>query len=216
VPDDGAVSEPDRTVADFGRRLKELTAHAGFSVRELARAVDLPRSTVSDALGGKRLARQETVLAIVRACGGDEAEWRSAWAQVQLARAGSPPSTGPQPAVAPPASSKKRVWLVVTAVAMAVGVGFVVARMSDDPADAPCRPARRYDVVQGGNLLAADRTILVATQPGDVFYATQLDATPYTSRHYGNLVRTGQWGYVDAQKLAHGAPACLPASASPP
>ena len=47
--------------------------------------------------------------------------------------------------------------------------------------EAPCRPARRYEVFQSGNLLSGDRTIIVITQ---------FDATPFPSRHYGVLERT--------------------------
>src|SRR2546421_8690133 len=84
------MSEGDRAVDEFGASLKELTVRAGFSVRELARAVDMPRSTIADALSGRRLPRQETVLAIVRACAGDVEAWRDTWTRAELARRPNP------------------------------------------------------------------------------------------------------------------------------
>jgi hypothetical protein len=52
---------------------------AGLSYRVLARRTGRPRSTLNDALTGRRFPRLDTVLAIVRACAGDEAWWRARW-----------------------------------------------------------------------------------------------------------------------------------------
>jgi tetratricopeptide (TPR) repeat protein/transcriptional regulator with XRE-family HTH domain len=60
--------------------LEQLRLTAGLSLRDLERATGVPRSTLSDALAGRRIPRLETVLAVVRACGADENEWRGWWA----------------------------------------------------------------------------------------------------------------------------------------
>ncbi len=50
-----------------------------MTYRELSRRTGCARSTLNDALTGRRFPRLETVLAIVRACGGDAASWRRRW-----------------------------------------------------------------------------------------------------------------------------------------
>ncbi|MFD2417264.1 protein kinase domain-containing protein [Amycolatopsis pigmentata] len=49
------------------------------SLRALEKAAHVGRSTLSDALSGRRLPTVDVVLAIVRACGQDEDEWRERW-----------------------------------------------------------------------------------------------------------------------------------------
>jgi tetratricopeptide (TPR) repeat protein/transcriptional regulator with XRE-family HTH domain len=68
---------PDR---DFAADLQSVRLQAGLSVRELVRSCQIPRSTIADALSGRRFPRLETVLAIVRACGADPDPWRRRWA----------------------------------------------------------------------------------------------------------------------------------------
>ncbi len=221
---------PDSSLAEFAADLKELATRNGFSVRDLARATGVARSTVGDALQGRRLPRLDTVLAIVRACGAGDEPWRTRWTGIQLTRtpaatAPPPTETAPPPAAAPgdgeptdPVPATRRVSRIVLAVAAGIcalvlgGVGYAIARGTAHPAPAgpSCEPVRRYDVVQSGNLLDASHRIVTTTRPGDVFYAYALDASPYTARHFGLLERTGQQGYVDAAKLAHGTAACLP------
>jgi transcriptional regulator with XRE-family HTH domain len=59
--------------------LDELRLLAGLSYRDLARRTGCARSTLHDALTGRRFPRLETVLAIVRAGGGNVAGWRERW-----------------------------------------------------------------------------------------------------------------------------------------
>jgi transcriptional regulator with XRE-family HTH domain len=59
--------------------LDELRLLVGLTYRELARRTGCARSTLHDALTGRRFPRLDTVLAIVRACGGDVASWRERW-----------------------------------------------------------------------------------------------------------------------------------------
>lgn len=69
--------------------LRQLRAAAGKpSYRELARRAHYSSTTLSDAAGGRRLPSLEICLAYVRACNGDEDEWRARWHDVaaELAR----------------------------------------------------------------------------------------------------------------------------------
>jgi len=63
----------------LGIDLDELRLLVGLSYRELARRTGCARSTLHDALTGRRFPRLDTVLAIARACGGDTARWRLRW-----------------------------------------------------------------------------------------------------------------------------------------
>jgi transcriptional regulator with XRE-family HTH domain len=64
---------------ELGVDLDELRLLGGLSYRELARRTGCARSTLHDALTGRRFPRLDTVLAIARACGGDPARWRLRW-----------------------------------------------------------------------------------------------------------------------------------------
>ena len=68
--------------------LDELRLLVGLTYRELARRTGCARSTLNDALTGRRFPRLDTVLAIVAACGGDVASWRERW--VAAGRRGAP------------------------------------------------------------------------------------------------------------------------------
>jgi transcriptional regulator with XRE-family HTH domain len=59
--------------------LDELRLLVGLTYRELARRTGCARSTLNDALTGRRFPRLDTVLAIVAACGGDVPSWRERW-----------------------------------------------------------------------------------------------------------------------------------------
>lgn len=66
--------------ANLAAGLDELRRLVGLTYRELACRTGYARSTLHDALTGRRFPRLDTVLAIVRACGGDGAGWRERWA----------------------------------------------------------------------------------------------------------------------------------------
>lgn len=83
----------------FAGDLELLRLKAGLSLRELVRLTGIPRSTLSDALAGRRVPRLETVLAIVRACESDPDPWRQRWAQL-----GKLPKSPADPPEAAPAS----------------------------------------------------------------------------------------------------------------
>ena len=65
---------------EFAVDLESMRRNAGLSLRELVRSTGIPRSTLSDALAGRRMPRLETVLAIARACEADRDLWRRRWA----------------------------------------------------------------------------------------------------------------------------------------
>lgn len=68
--------------------LDEWRLLVGLTYRELARRSGCARSTLHDALTGRRFPRLDTVLAIVRACGGDDAAWPERW--LAAYRSGTP------------------------------------------------------------------------------------------------------------------------------
>lgn len=67
------------TGAELGVDLDELRLLGGLSYRELARRTGCARSTLHDALTGRRFPKLDTVLAIAQACGGDMTSWRQRW-----------------------------------------------------------------------------------------------------------------------------------------
>ena len=79
--------------AELGVDLDELRLLGGLSYRELARRTGCARSTLHDALTGRRFPRLDTVLAIARACGGDTARWRLRW--VAACKRSHAPRTAP-------------------------------------------------------------------------------------------------------------------------
>ena len=71
---------------DFATDLDSLRLTVGLSLRELVRLTGIPRSTLSDALAGRRMPRLETVLAVARACAADPELWRRRWAALSTQR----------------------------------------------------------------------------------------------------------------------------------
>jgi DNA-binding XRE family transcriptional regulator len=180
-------------IREMGALLKGVRARAGLSLRDVQRKAGIPRSTVSNAESGKHLPTMETGLAIISACRSTQEE-REHFRELRSRVVQKTPN--PQPA----SSTLPAAYLAAQSV------------LSNG------RPARRYEVMRGGNLLSADRVILATTNPGDVFFAIQLNAPPYAGRHYGFLEMASQngaglWGYIDKGKLAHGRSDNLPPTA---
>ncbi|WP_329429958.1 hypothetical protein OG339_17085 [Streptosporangium sp. NBC_01495] len=76
VPVDPAAGPVQR----FAYELRKLRQEAGpVTYREMARRVDYSVTTLSQAAAGERLASLPVVLAYVRACGADPAEWEARW-----------------------------------------------------------------------------------------------------------------------------------------
>lgn len=80
---------PDRELA---ADLDELRRSAGFTLRDLVKATGVPRSTLSDALAGRRTPRLDTVVAIARACDADVDAWRRRWVVAMVVRRESRPA----------------------------------------------------------------------------------------------------------------------------
>lgn len=109
------VPEPDdvdpgaaRNVAEFALCLRQLRARAGHpSLRDLEqrarrRGGRLPRSSVSDALAGRRLPRKELVLDLIRTCGIDpavDARWIRAWNRIADPAGADAPASPADPSV---------------------------------------------------------------------------------------------------------------------
>jgi transcriptional regulator with XRE-family HTH domain len=74
----------------FAEDLDQLRLLAGLTYRELARRTGCARSTLHDALTGRRFPRLDTVLPIVRACGGDVTSWRKRWVAAGRREPGPP------------------------------------------------------------------------------------------------------------------------------
>lgn len=78
------------TVAEFAERLRAVRLRAGNPSYRLLQQwgernkIPLPRSTVQDALAGRRLPRKNLVLALVRACGvpASDRRWEIAWTRL--------------------------------------------------------------------------------------------------------------------------------------
>jgi transcriptional regulator with XRE-family HTH domain len=82
------------TDKSFAADLEFLRMSVGLSLRELNRLTGIPRSTLGDALAGRRAPRLETVLAIVRACEADPGPWRHRWAHMSRRRRDSAVAPG--------------------------------------------------------------------------------------------------------------------------
>jgi transcriptional regulator with XRE-family HTH domain len=90
---------------ELGVDLDELRLLVGMSYRELARRTGCARSTLHDALTGRRFPKLDTVLAIAKACGGDTVRWRLRW--VAACRRTQPP--GAEPARTVPTTSRQSI-----------------------------------------------------------------------------------------------------------
>ncbi|MGW3152092.1 nSTAND1 domain-containing NTPase [Streptomyces sp. NPDC001177] len=78
-------------VARLAAELRKLRAEAGSpTYRMMAERTSQGASTLSQAAAGERLPTLPVVLAYVRACGGDEAEWEARWHEAAVAAAAEP------------------------------------------------------------------------------------------------------------------------------
>jgi len=87
------MGRPDRPLdpgagplAAFAAQLRELRAQAGNpTYRTLAEQTHYSATTLSDAAGGRKQPTLPVTLAFVRACGGDEQQWRERWQELTAA-----------------------------------------------------------------------------------------------------------------------------------
>ena len=89
---------PAREIAFW---LRDLRNRSGLTYEQLARRTKYSISTLQEAASGRRLPTLNVTVAIVNACDGDEAEWRSYWAQLKRVADLQPPA-GLSEAVLPP------------------------------------------------------------------------------------------------------------------
>lgn len=81
--------------------LRDLRNRTGLTYSQLARRSSYSTSTLQEATSGRRLPTLSVTLAIVRACGGNESDWRPYWSQIKrlvdhdLPRGGSGPVDPP-------------------------------------------------------------------------------------------------------------------------
>lgn len=91
VPRGESPLDPDGgPLFEFAARLRKLREQAGRpTYRDLARNVHYSIATLSSAAGGRQLPSLAVTLAYVRACGGDEREWKLIWQQTADACTGT-------------------------------------------------------------------------------------------------------------------------------
>ncbi len=88
-------------VREFAFWLRDLRRRSGLTYEQLGRATHYATSTVQAATAGRRLPTLKVTVAFVRACGGDEAQWRWYWGQIRRLLDPVAPPGGDQ-AVLPP------------------------------------------------------------------------------------------------------------------
>ncbi|MEV0976492.1 helix-turn-helix domain-containing protein [Streptomyces sp. NPDC049915] len=89
MEDDGSA------LTGFAAELRRLRDTAGKpTYRQLAAAAHYSSTTLADAAGGRKLPTLEVTLAFVRACGGDEEEWKARWHEVAAGLASASPHEG--------------------------------------------------------------------------------------------------------------------------
>ncbi|WP_329143660.1 WD40 repeat domain-containing protein [Streptomyces sp. NBC_01456] len=87
MEDDGSA------LTDFAAGLRLMRDKAGKpTYRQLATKAHYSSTTLADAAGGRKLPSLEVALAFVRACGGDEEEWKGRWHEVAAGLAPASPN----------------------------------------------------------------------------------------------------------------------------
>ncbi|MBO0820535.1 MAG: helix-turn-helix domain-containing protein [Nocardiopsaceae bacterium] len=102
-----AAIESDN-VGSFARDLRSLRAQAGLDYPDMAEKSHYTMRTLASAAGGLRMPTLPVLIAYVRACDGDQAEWEERWSklmrdtgsQAALPAAGADTATEAAPAVA--------------------------------------------------------------------------------------------------------------------
>ncbi|MFH8350386.1 hypothetical protein [Streptomyces sp. NPDC018045] len=90
-------------VQRFAHELRTLRREAGgITYRAMAQRVACSAPTLSRAASGEQLASLSTVLAYVRACGGEEGEWAERWRRAAREVAAVPVAQAPEEGVEPP------------------------------------------------------------------------------------------------------------------
>lgn len=89
-------------VSALAAQLNELRNRSRMSYRMLSAKTNYSRSTLASAVGGDRLPSWSVVAAYVRACGGDEPEWRARWDEARARHRGQDQRRAPLPSASTP------------------------------------------------------------------------------------------------------------------
>jgi hypothetical protein len=116
----------DQFLAD----LRKLRQRAGQpSLRVMSRTAHYSHTALSGVLSGGRLPSLDLTLAFVRACGGDESEWRARWGRVRnQLDAADGMATAPSPTEPSSTAGSRRRWLVTAGTASMVAAAVAVRR----------------------------------------------------------------------------------------
>lgn len=225
----------EEQVAAFGADLRKLRIEAGAPpFRTLARTTGYGRTTLNDALRRDRLPTLDVTLGLVRACRGDEAQWRARWVEVRrvldasrlpLPNGSSDAADEWQAAVPDPEplgpKRRRRLLPLLLAACLVVAAAVTLAvfhgrsgapgtKQDDREIRDHCERVREYRVTTSGNVLAGSGDVVGEIAAGDLFKAQRLNGLPhFTHRYYGIVVRTRVWGYVVPTKLDFVADTCL-------
>ena len=187
-------------VAEFARDLQALRRTAGNpSFNDLARTTGIPRSTLHDAVSGKRMPSLKVALSLVSALHGDAGEWRQRWVDVDEARRPETSETPSEP------TSDWVSWLrrhrlpVIAAVVVAAAAGITVPLLLSSPE--PCTQVRDYIVTDNGAVLDDQGVTIGQVKQGDHLHAKTVDHGRFAHRRYGEVPSTGVYGSVDESKL---------------
>lgn len=143
---EGELDPEASPLEGFAHDLRELRRKADVaSYRELARRAHYSASALSTAANGRSLPTLAVVEAYVRACGGDEAEWRKRWEELNtLLQAPAPqdPDPAPEPPAPPaprrfPPVSRRTAIAAVTGGVLGAGAVCAVVLTSGSGAGAP-------------------------------------------------------------------------------
>jgi hypothetical protein len=204
----------------FAAALRDLRYRAGKpSYRELTNRTSFGRTVLSQALNGRAVPTWEVTRALVRALGGDEAEWRQRWARLAATTASTPTEPAPPPAVlseARPEPSPTRAGRggpfgrrrIAVGLATLVTTGLVVALVLT-----ASRRASSTDTDPGSRAYAGESCYVVTARDVTVFTAssgedswavwrtgTHFWADPSGGAHdrYRTPLRNGHHGWVTA------------------
>jgi hypothetical protein len=128
-------------ITEFVADLARLRQEAGQpSLRKMAGKGHYSHTALSSVLSGQRLPSRELTMAFVRACDGDESEWRARWER-EHALLNPLPAPVVQPA-APAAKGRPRWWKIVVPVALsALLATAVIGYLANRPGTPVAAPA---------------------------------------------------------------------------
>lgn len=187
-------------VEEFGRALQDLRRAAGNpSFNDLAKATGIPRSTLHDAVSGKRLPSLKVTLSLVSALHGEAEEWRDRWVEVDRARRPETSESSSESSPDRPSWLRRHRLPVIAAavvvVAAAIAVPVVVSSSGQ------CEQVRDYVVTDNGAILDDQGATVGQVNQGDHLRAKSVDHGRFAHRRYGEVPSSGIFGYVDESKL---------------